>query len=91
MNLSIAGDLEKVRQEATKAQKAIETIGVAWDQLVPADLRPSVWAVSHVRGVLTVRSTDSAARYKFDQWLRSGGLRLLQSRATRTLTKVKVI
>lgn len=90
-DLSIAGDLSKVREEALKAQRAVQAIGVAWDELVPANIRRSADPVSHVRGVLTVKASDSAARYLFDQWLRAGGLRVLQSAATRTLTRVKII
>lgn len=88
---SMIAEIARVRDEAMRAQRAVEAIGVAWDGAVPLNIRRSVTPVSHVRGVLTVRASDSAARYLFDQWLRAGGLRVLQSSATRTLTRVKVL
>ena len=87
----MVAEIGRVREEALRAQRAVEAIGIAWERVVPANIRRSVEPVSHVRGVLTVRASDSAARYLFDQWLRAGGLRVLQSGATRTLTRVKTL
>ncbi len=88
-DLSLAPDLARVKADAVRAQKASDAIGVAWAEVIPELLRVKVAPVSHVRGVLTVKASDAAARYLFDQWLRAGGLRELQSRATRTLNKVR--
>lgn len=89
-NVSISTDLAAFRGQIEQDRKRLATIHDAWD-LVPDALRSSITPVSHSRGVLTVRPAHHAAWSQFDLWLRSGGLRLLQSRARATLTRVKPV
>jgi hypothetical protein len=87
-NLSIATDLAAILGQAQNRRKALQSIDDAW-QLVPPNLRSSITPLSLTRGTLTVRPKHAAAWSQFNLWLRSGGLRTLQSKAQATLNHVK--
>lgn len=65
-------------------------MGVAWEEVVPPQLAAKAEIVRLVRGVLSVRVTDSATRFELDRFLRSGGEAALVRRAAGAIRRVKV-
>jgi hypothetical protein len=87
---TLEGDLDRtmksLRQVTHTEQAAIE----AWDTVVPDQLRDDSDAVGMDRGKLIVTIPSAAHRYKADNWLRSGGLRELQSLARVPIRSVQM-
>ncbi len=78
--------MKTLRLVSQTEQAAIE----AWDTVVPDELRESAAAVGVDRGKLIVTIPSAAFRYKTDNWLRSVGLRELQSLARVPIRSVQM-
>lgn len=80
-----------VGAEAGRTARRLGDTGGAWGELCPEAWRDRTSVEGVSRGVLTVRVTDSAARFELDRWLRAGGEDAL-IRACRTgIRKVKLV
>lgn len=80
-----------VRDEAARVEqqrRASAKSDNAWDQLAPDHLRPRARFTSLLRGTLTLKARDAAARFEIDRWLRAGGETALLRRAGARRVKV---
>lgn len=69
--------MKSIRRVSQGESAAIE----AWQTVAPDELQDATDALGMDRGKLIVRVPSAAMRYKADNWLRSGGLREIQSLA----------
>jgi hypothetical protein len=73
-----------------REQKAVGGLEGAWDAVVPAGLASACTPAGVRAGVLTVRSLNASARYKFEQWLRGGGEDRLKAACSAGIQRVRV-
>jgi hypothetical protein len=91
-DVSIGGEVERVRRGLTRERSALGGLDSAWEDLAPPDLAPRVRVVRlSPGGVATLAATDAAAAYEADVWLRSGGLARLRSRCTSAIRRARVV
>ncbi len=87
---TVADDVQRamhsLRMVSQTEQAAIE----AWNTVVPDHLGEQAQAVGMDRGKLIVTIPSAAMRYKVENWLRSGGLRGLQSLARVPIRSVQM-
>lgn len=87
----IGKDLDALRADIERRQKALGGIGEAWSATVPPTMAAAAELKGVTRGVLSVRVRDAAARHTLDRFLRSGGLDALIRACPVTLTSVKFV
>lgn len=91
-DVSIADSVQKLTSDARKQHKAVTSLGVAWDEIVPSHL---VGASSIQRltpaGILTIKADDAATRYELDRWLRGVGEVLVKMRSTKTVKSIRLV
>lgn len=91
-DVGIADAVQKLTADARKQHKAITSLGVAWDELVPAHLVGSS-AIHRLTpaGILTVKTDGAATRYELDRWLRGVGEVLVKMKSTRTVKSIRLV
>lgn len=91
-DVGIADVVQKLTSDARKQHKAITSLGVAWEELVPPHLVGSS-AIQRLTpaGILTVKTDDAATRYELDRWLRGVGEVLVKMRSTRTVKTIRLV
>lgn len=91
-DVGIADAVQKLTADARQQHKAITSLGVAWDELVPAHL-VGASAIQRLTpaGILTVKTEDAATRYELDRWLRGVGEVLVKMRSTKTVKRIRLV
>jgi len=89
LTLGFLGDYVKRHHAGT--QRRMGRLGELWQELVPEPLLGRTTLAGFVRGVLTVRVTDSASRYELDRLLRSGIERRLRGSGVAGLRRIRVV
>ncbi|MFA6045399.1 MAG: hypothetical protein WC718_10480 [Phycisphaerales bacterium] len=89
--LSIGPLVEAMRKNLAARANASAGLEDAWAALAPPELRDSgvVGALS-AGGILTIKASNSSAKFEIEVWLRGGGEAALRSACTRTLQRVRV-
>lgn len=88
-DLSIQAPLERLVREVAAVHRQGDAAVDAWERVAPAPLRARATVVSLSRGTLTLRTSDAAARFEADRWLRSGGQATLARAAGRAITRIR--
>ena len=73
-----------------RMERSTGAAATAWAAAVPPALARHTALVSLVRGTLTVRVTDAAARFELDRWLRDGGELQVVRRCVTSLTRIRI-
>lgn len=91
-DVGIADAVQRLTTDARKQHKAITSLGVAWDELVPAHL-VGASAIQRLTpaGILTVKTEDAATRFELDRWLRGVGEVLVKMRSTKTVKSIRLV
>lgn len=87
----IGDEVVRQRTELEKVRKSLKGAGEAWGKVIPEAIAKRCRLVSLARGVLSVRTEDSATGYELDRFLRGGGLREVQRACTVTVSRIKII
>lgn len=90
-DLTLAEPLAREVKLIRRLERSMGSIATAWQDLVPADVASRTALVGVSRGVLTVRVSDSAARYELDRWLRTGGETAIIRRCVNGLTRIRLV
>ena len=88
-DISIGDSIRQAAARVDEQRRAGRGAGASWEELVPARVRERCHVVLVLRGVMTVKVRDAAARFEVDRWLRSGGELELIRRAG--IKKVKIV
>ena len=88
-DVTIAASVRDAAAKVDQQRRAAGGAGESWEALVPARVRERCQVVLVLKGVMTVRVRDAAARFEVDRWLRGGGESELVKRAG--VRKVKVV
>ena len=91
-DVSISDSVQKLTLDARRLHKAVNALGVAWDELVPEHLAgaSSIQRLTPA-GILTVRTDDAAARFELDRWLRGVGEVLVKAKSTKTVKRIRLV
>ena len=89
-DLSIAGIIDSVQEQAIRTNKRLGELIELWDELVPAPIAEATTLIGLRGGVLRVAADSSAVAYELDRHLREGLLAELRGRYRGTLARVKV-
>lgn len=90
-DLSMKEDVTRLFKDFSKQQKAANSLDDVWREIAPAAFvdRASIKKISS-SGVLTIRTSDAAAAWEFDQWLRGGGMAELKKRCKTQIKSVRI-
>lgn len=90
-DLSIGKDVTKLFKDFAKQQKAVGGLDDLWRSIAPVEFveRASIKKLSNA-GVLTIKTTDAAAAWEFDQWLRGGGMATIRKNCKTTIKSVRI-
>ena len=91
-DMGIGDAVQRLTTDARKQHKAITSLGVAWDELVPPHL-VGASAIQRLTpaGILTVKTDDAATRFELDRWLRGVGEVLVKMRSTKTVKSIRLL
>lgn len=89
-DLSLAGVMAGQARTIQKLERSTGAAATAWTAAVPPALARHTALISLVRGTLTVRVTDAAARFELDRWLRDGGELQVIRRCVTSLTRIRL-
>lgn len=87
----LALSLASIRKELERRETTIGPAQAAWESVIPPEIVALSTVVSLSRGTLTVRISDSSARYATDRLLRSGLEITLLKRLPTGLRRVRLI
>jgi hypothetical protein len=90
-DLSLAAPLRDAGRELQRQCRAASGIAGAWTEVLPPDLSRGSEVLSFSRGLLTVRTADSAARFQIDRFLRGGGQAALARRAGVAVRRIRLL
>ncbi|MEM8756838.1 MAG: DciA family protein [Planctomycetota bacterium] len=87
----IGAMLEGFRTQLARRERTVGPIQSAWAKVVPEELAAASTVIGLRGGTLTVRISDSSARFATDRFLRAGGeLRLIRA-CPATVRRVRLI
>ena len=89
--IDLGGIAGAIADRARKRAREVGAVAQAWEVCVPEELRRDCELLSHTRGVVGVRASSSAARFRLDRWLRGGGEALLRREAKAPVTRVRIV
>jgi hypothetical protein len=89
-DLSIGGEVERIRAAAERLGKRLGRVGDAWLALVPADLLEHTRIDGLRGGVLEISVDSTAARFALDRLLRGGLEARLRSETSPPIARVRV-
>jgi len=87
----LSGMTQAIAKRVKRRVREVGAVARAWEVCVPEDLRRDCELLSHTRGVVGVRASNSSARFRLDRWLRTGGEDALRREAKAPVTKVRVV
>lgn len=90
-DLGLGSLLAEEAARARRLVRASDASGAAWEAAAPEWLRSASKVVGLRGGVLTVRVTNAAARFRADRWLRGGGEALVVRASAKPMHRVKVV
>jgi len=90
-DLTMKEDVTKLYRDFNRQQKAATSLDDIWREIAPAAFvdRASIKKIS-TGGILTIRTSDAAAAWEFDQWLRGGGMAELKKRCKTQIKSVRI-
>lgn len=89
-DLSIGGVLGTTFRQLQRQTSAAGSLEAAWGSVVPPTLAMRTRIASMSRGVLTIQTSDAAARYQLDRFLRAGGEAELLRRSPVPIRRIRL-